>query len=90
MGDREEHVAMARQAGFSLVQFSDISGKVRRTWSICARRLPMKLLTDAGYRAKIFDPALKDRIFLLTVPRLMIALRTGAMRYGMFTWERRA
>jgi tocopherol O-methyltransferase len=84
----EEYVDMARQAGFSLVQFSDISRKIRRTWSICARRLAMKFVTDAHFRAMIADPELRDRIFLLTVVRLMIALRTGAMRYGIFTWQR--
>ncbi|MDB5669239.1 MAG: hypothetical protein JWO25_198, partial [Alphaproteobacteria bacterium] len=33
---------------------------------------------------------MRDRVFLLTVPRLMAALRTGAMRYGVFVWDKPA
>ncbi len=88
MGTREEYERMANGAGFSLVAFEDLSSKVRRTWAICARRLLWKLASDSRYRALIVDPAFKNRVFLLSIPRLMVALRTGAMRYGLFTWQR--
>ena len=88
MGNRNEYEKMAGTAGFSLISFTDLSGNVARTWPICMRRLLVKFLTDGRYCAMIFDPALEDRIFLRTVPRLMIALQTGAMRYGIFAWRR--
>ena len=88
MGTREEYEQMAANVGFSLVAYEDLSSKVRRTWSICARRLLAKLATDSRYRKLIVDPAFENRVFLLSIPRLIVALRTGAMRYGLFTWQR--
>ncbi|HKX22646.1 MAG TPA: class I SAM-dependent methyltransferase [Rhizorhapis sp.] len=88
MGSRKDYEDMAWNAGFSLAGFTDLSGKVARTWPICMRRLLVKFVTERRYRAMVFDPALEDRIFLRTIPRLMIALQTGAMRYGIFTWRR--
>lgn len=88
MGTREEYEQMAANAGFSLVAYEDLSSKVRRTWSICARRLLAKLATDSRYRKLIVDPGFENRVFLLSIPRLIVALRTGTMRYGLFTWQR--
>src|SRR5207253_129409 len=38
MGTREDYEALAREAGFALLGYDDISRRVRRTWSICAGR----------------------------------------------------
>jgi len=88
MGSREDYEALAAGAGFAAVGFEDISRQVRRTWSICARRVAGRLFTDPALRRLAFSPATKNRSFLLSLPRLMLALRTGAMRYGVFTWEK--
>ena len=88
MGSRADYEALAAEAGFALRSHDDISRNVRRTWSICARRLALKLVTDGRIRRIALSKATRDRIFLLTVPRLMAALRTGAMRYGLFVWEK--
>jgi tocopherol O-methyltransferase len=88
MGSRADYETLAAQAGFVLRSYDDISRNVRRTWSICARRLALKLVTDGRIRRIALSKATRDRIFLLTVPRLMAALRTGAMRYGVFVWEK--
>ena len=31
----------------------------------------------------------RNRVFLLTLPRLILAYRTGAMRYGIFTLSKK-
>lgn len=90
MGTRADYEAMALDAGFKPLGYADISRKVRRTWSICARRILGRLATDARYRRLLLDPAFENRVFALTIPRLIVAMRTGAMRYGLFTWERPA
>ncbi len=90
MGTREDYEAMARAAGFEPAGYADISRNVRRTWSICARRVLGRLITDRRYRKLLRDPAFENRVFALTIPRLIIAMRIGAMHYGLFTWKRAA
>ena len=88
MGTREDYEAMACAAGFETVSYDDISRNVRRTWSICALRVLGRLMSDGRYRKLVLDPSFDNRVFALTIPRLIIAMRTGAMRYGLFTWQR--
>ncbi|MHA7239085.1 class I SAM-dependent methyltransferase [Arthrobacter sp. TMS1-12-1] len=83
MGTREDYEAMARAAGFTIVGYEDVSRRVARTWTICARRLVRTLLVDRETRR--LARSARNRVFLLSVPRLILAYRTGAMRYGIFT-----
>lgn len=83
MGTREEYEAMARAAGFEVAGVEDVSRRVARTWTICARRLARALVVDRDIR-RIALPA-RNRVFALSFPRLILAYRTGAMRYGIFT-----
>jgi tocopherol O-methyltransferase len=87
MGSREDYDALARGAGFAPRGYDDISRNVRRTWTICARRLAALLVTDRRIRRLALGRT-RDRVFLLSIPRLMLALRTGAMRYGLFVWDK--
>jgi len=89
MGSRRDYEEMAAAAGFSLLSYEDISREVRRTWTICARRFLGRLVTDAEIRRLAFARATRSRDFILSLPRLILALRTGAMRYGVFAWEKR-
>jgi tocopherol O-methyltransferase len=88
MGTREDYEALAAGAGLRLLGYDDIGRQVRRTWSICARRTLRRLVTDRAFRRFALARTTRNRSFLLSLPRLMLALRTGAMRYGMFVWEK--
>ena len=83
MGTREEYEAMATAAGFTIAGYEDVSRRVARTWTICALRLLKALLVDSETRR--FALRARNRIFVLSIPRLILAYRTGAMRYGIFT-----
>lgn len=83
MGTREEYEAMAMAAGFAIAGYEDVSRRVARTWTICARLLVKALLVDRETRRLAFGA--RNRIFVLSFPRLILAYRTGAMRYGIFT-----
>jgi tocopherol O-methyltransferase len=83
MGTREEYEAMAKAAGFEVAGYEDVSHRVARTWTICARRLVKALVGDGETRRLALGA--RNRVFVLTVPRLILAYRTGAMRYGIFT-----
>jgi tocopherol O-methyltransferase len=88
MGSRADYEALAAAAGFRLAGYDDISRNVRRTWSICLRRLLGKVVTDPGLRRLAMSSATRSRDFILSLPRLILALRTGAMRYGVFVWDK--
>lgn len=77
------YLRWCREAGFAVERFEDRSRQVRRTWSVCLRRLAARLLTDGRYRRFLRDPARQSRDFALALPRLWLAYRTGAMRYGV-------
>ena len=83
MGTREDYEEMARQAGFTVTGYEDVSRRVARTWPICARRLVKALLVDSEMRRLALDA--RNRNSFLGIPRLILAYRTGAMRYGIFT-----
>ncbi|MCQ6270105.1 class I SAM-dependent methyltransferase [Pseudarthrobacter sp. R1] len=83
MGTREEYEAMAMAAGFTVEGYEDVSRRVARTWTVCARRLVKALLVDRETRRLALGA--RNRIFILSIPRLILAYRTGAMRYGIFT-----
>lgn len=86
MGTREEYEAMARAAGFAVTGYEDVSRRVARTWTVCARRLVKALLLDGEIRR--VGLGARNRIFVLSFPRLILAYRTGAMRYGIFTMSK--
>jgi tocopherol O-methyltransferase len=88
MGSRADYEALALQAGFVLESYEDISRNVRRTWAICLRRFAAGLVTDSTVRGLAFSRRTRNRSFILSLPRLLLALRTGAMRYGVFVWRK--
>jgi tocopherol O-methyltransferase len=83
-----ELIASAKAAGFELVNSQDCTQAVRRTWGIILRRMIRLLSTETRYRAFLLDPRRRNRIFALTVIRLWLAYRIGAMRYGIITLRR--
>jgi len=88
MGSREDYEAMAAAAGFVASGFEDIGRQVGKTWAICMRRVAAGLVTDPALRRMALSRATRNRSFLLSLPRLWYALRTGAMRYGVFAWQK--
>jgi tocopherol O-methyltransferase len=89
MGSESEYRAMMADAGLTLEGFEDITRLVWKTWWLCLTRAARGVLTNKTYRAFLIDPANGDRLFAVTLLRILIAYRTGAMRYGVF-WARKA
>jgi tocopherol O-methyltransferase len=86
MGTREEYEAMATAAGFEVTGYEDVSRQVARTWWICAGRLVNALLVDNAMRRVALG--VRNRGAVLSIPRMILAYRTGAMRYGIFTLQK--
>lgn len=74
-------------AGFGDAELDDVSHRVARTWTVCARRLAAALPRPESLRY-LLDGRNSERAFALSVLRLLVAFRTGAMRYGIITAAR--
>jgi tocopherol O-methyltransferase len=89
MGDEADYRAMAEAAGFRVELVSDISDQVRRTWSICLRRVLGKVVTEARYRRFLLESSAENRVFALTLARLLLAYRTRSMRYCLLVLQKK-
>lgn len=83
-----EYKALAQEAGLRVERFEDLSGRVGRTWLICLRRLGRRLAVDPEARRFLLGPRNPDRAFALSMVRIPLAYRTGAMRLGVLTMSR--
>ncbi|MEZ6065909.1 MAG: class I SAM-dependent methyltransferase [Planctomycetaceae bacterium] len=88
MGSAGEYRQMMEAAGFVVRKEEDWSQQVKRTWSLCARRLGWKLGTSPRYWKMLFDRSNGNRIFAVTLARILAAYRNGAMRYGFYVLEK--
>jgi tocopherol O-methyltransferase len=88
MGTEGEYRTLAETAGFRLTAADDISDRVSATWPICVRRGLAALATKPRYLRFLLDSRANDRIFALTMLRIMVAYRTRAMRYCFFLFRR--
>jgi tocopherol O-methyltransferase len=84
MGSESEYRTMMREAGLRVLSFEDLTPYVWKTWWLCLTRAAKGVLTEASYRKFLLDPGNGDRLFAVTLLRILIAYRTGAMRYGLF------
>jgi tocopherol O-methyltransferase len=86
MGTREDYEGWARDAGLLPVGYRDVSRQVARTWTVCMRRFARAVLTDRDTRKLALNA--RNRLFALSLPRLILAYRCGAVRYAIFTWQK--
>jgi tocopherol O-methyltransferase len=84
LGTATAYQRWMQEAGFQSVWHADWSRSVRQTWTVCLRRLAQKLATDARYREYLADATRSQRVFVLTMLRIWLAYRVGALRYGFF------
>ncbi len=90
MGTALEYAQAAERAGFSVQSVDDLSQNVSRTWFLCLRRGINKLLSDWRYRRFLLDRSASERIFAVTMMRLLLAYRVGAMQYALLVLRKPA
>jgi tocopherol O-methyltransferase len=88
MGTESDYRELLTAAGFEVEAVTDITREVRGTWGICLRRTIRRIFTDPVGRAFLLSEASRNRVFLLTMARIWLAYRTGAMRYLVFRSRR--
>ncbi len=84
MGDEADYRRMIAANGFELLRFEDVTSQVRRTWTLSASGMLRYAATHPRALAFLASGA-RNRVFALTVLRIMLAYRLGVMRYGIFT-----
>lgn len=84
MGSETDYRGLLDRADLAIERFHDLTARVARTWSVCARRAVLRLAVDPRARAYALGRIGRNRVFLKTVFRIRAAYATGAMRYGMF------
>lgn len=89
LGSQSDYEALAEAAGFRLHEFEDVTRAVERTWPMIVRRLLVKFATAPRYLKFLFTSHAQNRVFGLTILRIWLAYRMGAMRYGIFTFQKR-
>lgn len=85
MGTVEDYERLAKETGFIVTQFQDLTRQVSSTWPRIAWTFFCKLLVHPRYLRFLLNPHAHNRVFALTIFRIWIAYVTGAMRYGVFT-----
>lgn len=88
IGTPAEYRALAEGAGFRVAAYEDLSRSVARTWSICLRRAAWRIVTRREYRTFLLDGGARNRDFALSLLRILLAYRVGAMRYGVLVAEK--
>lgn len=90
LNTRAEYEAAAAEHELVPVYYEDLSDRVSRTWTLCLLRLAAKLATDRRYQEFVFTGKSENREFAKTLLRIRAAYATGAMRYGLFFFQKPA
>jgi tocopherol O-methyltransferase len=85
MASALEYRTMFADTGFREIKFVDLTRNVKKTWTICARRVAVQFLTDPTFRRQLADRQFSNRVFARTIFRIWLAYQTGSMRYGIFS-----
>ncbi len=85
-----EYGALLGDAGLAVECFADESRRVSRTWPVCLRRTAARIARDPEARAFLLSSRNPERIFGLTMVRIVAAYGTRAMVYGVFAARRAA
>ena len=83
-----EYAGLMREAGLAVEEVEDLSSRVGRTWAICRRRLASRLLRDGEARRLLLGRGNPDRRFALSMLRIPVAYRAGAMKLALITASR--
>lgn len=89
MGDETDYRRWISDAGLVLQGTEDLSRQVRRTWPTCIWRTMVSFIEDEETRRFLLDDHERNRVFAITLLRIWAAYLSGALRYAIFTAEKR-
>lgn len=80
-----EHQAWIAAAGLTLEETLDLSPSVSRTWPVLAGRFMVQVLRRPSLLRFLIDHGSGNSVFGLTMVRIWLAYRLGALRFIIFT-----
>lgn len=83
---RSEVLKLIQDSGMELLEETDLSQKVWKTWLISSKEV-LKLFKESKGLKYFFNRNHRERRFALTVPRILMGYRTGAFKYGLFVMQ---
>lgn len=84
LATESEYRGWLDRSGFEHIRCADLSRGVSRTWTLVARSVIRALGTPAGWKY-LLDSRQRNRGFLKSVFRILLAYRIGALRYVLYT-----
>ena len=90
LGTEADYRALLEESGFRIDAVDDLSPLVAATWSRSVRGVAGRIARDRRYRSYLLDRNSRNREFAITLVRILLAYRAGAMRYLMFVARRPA
>jgi tocopherol O-methyltransferase len=69
------------EAGFVVDEVRDLTRQVRSTWPRAVARLARRIPTDPGVRKVLFSSEYENQGFLLSILRMTVGYRLGAVRF---------
>jgi tocopherol O-methyltransferase len=83
LGDESDYRRWLEEAGFTEIQYENLTRQVRKTMPLIVLRIMRRLTWDlSGWRHLLFGP---NKVFAKTIVRITWAYYSGAMEYGIFT-----
>ena len=83
---RSEVLKLIQDSGMELLEETDLSQKVWKTWLISSKEV-LKLFKEVKGLKYFLNRDHHERRFALTVPRILMGYRTGAFKYGLFVMQ---
>ncbi len=88
LASESEVLSMAKQSGFKILKIDDLSREVQRTWTVCIKQALRALISSSSFRAYLASRDANEKRFFITLFRLRGAYLLGALRYGLFIFEK--
>ena len=84
LGTESDYRQWVADAGFAVDRFQDITRAIARTWPMIVVTFARHLVRNPSIVRLLVRGWSHHAVFALTITRLCIAFRTGALRYGVF------
>lgn len=89
LGSQSDYSSMMQAASLEILDFKDLTKKVRKTWSICIQRGFKAFFSNPTFRNYVLNSSESERPFVKTILRMWIAYYLESLRYGLFIAKRK-
>lgn len=84
MGSKSDYSQMMEAQSLKILDFKDLTKKVRKTWVICLQNGVKAFFTFPAFRKYMLNVNSSERHFVKTILRMWIAYYIKSLRYGLF------